>query len=658
MASVDAEMDGMGGDATMEHAGKGMEHVAAEEAGAPTLASLAMAYQTAASHAATPPATPPTLASAPLTPPTEATAAAGAAADDEALAAEALPPVKPLDEPWTPFEHDAIREAVIEHGECDWATVVAVMRRHGRDSDSCTRHWHRANPLIKGAWSKQEDDLLIGLVDRLGAKNWSTVAAHVPGRNAKQCRERWVNNLDPTVNKGPWTPEEDQALIRAQREMGNKWSEIAKRIEGRPDNAVKNRWYCMVNRNQYSRPPLAPSTPAAGSAPAGSLVSGLAPSTAAVGAPLMADFGLSTGGASAAASAGAGAGSAEAPFGVTVGLPKSRAQHRRSRSAPDQLTFVLDGMQPDLSPRPEAEMAAGASSAAAIIKADYRWSFAPSASGGSPGASVPDLPTPSVALPGVPAEVPAEDHLYALAYAQARATMRTGGRGGHDAAAAGAAAAQAAAAAAAATGLDGSVPVGSFVARAANVAAASGAASVQFVEDYLEALRNPAVADGRGAGAGVDASAPIAASLVSPPFAGLGASDSPISRSAPSGGGMWGAMAGVVEAGATGASPSAPGAEPPSPLGLGADLRSRASTGGSVVDCEMVGAELFPPIDGTMPGALDVSLDDGPGDVSAGDYVMHKDDTGGQRELDYFNTFRERGPSGGNADLFFGEPES
>jgi len=50
----------------------------------------------------------------------------------------------------------------------------------------------------------------------------------IPGRKGKQCRERWQNQLDPDVRKGPWSDEEEQLLIAVQKRYGNKWVDIAK----------------------------------------------------------------------------------------------------------------------------------------------------------------------------------------------------------------------------------------------------------------------------------------------------------------------------------------------------------------------------------------------------------------------------------------------
>lgn len=43
-----------------------------------------------------------------------------------------------------------------------------------------------------------------------GIKHWGKIAAALPTRTGKQCRERWHNQLDPAINKGGWSALEEE----------------------------------------------------------------------------------------------------------------------------------------------------------------------------------------------------------------------------------------------------------------------------------------------------------------------------------------------------------------------------------------------------------------------------------------------------------------
>ncbi|KAG5176970.1 Homeodomain-like protein [Tribonema minus] len=92
-------------------------------------------------------------------------------------------------------------------------------------------------------WSEEEDGILREHARLHGTRKWDLVADSLgPRRTAKACGQRWYCQLDPTINKGPWTQQEEAVLAGAYQQLGDgKWREIAKLLPGRTALQVYNR---------------------------------------------------------------------------------------------------------------------------------------------------------------------------------------------------------------------------------------------------------------------------------------------------------------------------------------------------------------------------------------------------------------------------------
>ena len=155
---------------------------------------------------------------------------------------------------WTKDEDDALRGSVMaamtrgssvgDWSLPDWDRVASLCfsspwKRTGKD---CAKRWSTVlSPgLKKGAFTAEEDRAIVAAVwaqcgtqcgtslnvsdssssailAAVRSVNWSEVAAAVPRRLPKQCRDRWANHVNPALDlRKAWTQEEDQALLDAR----------------------------------------------------------------------------------------------------------------------------------------------------------------------------------------------------------------------------------------------------------------------------------------------------------------------------------------------------------------------------------------------------------------------------------------------------------
>jgi len=96
-------------------------------------------------------------------------------------------------------------------------------------------------------WTKAESKTLAQLVSIYGAKEWQSIsqilqAKHNNNRTAAQCSQRWCRVINPVINKGPWSEEEDIKLLQKYEELHGSWCKIVKYFPDRTDTQCKRRY--------------------------------------------------------------------------------------------------------------------------------------------------------------------------------------------------------------------------------------------------------------------------------------------------------------------------------------------------------------------------------------------------------------------------------
>ncbi|KFP91820.1 snRNA-activating protein complex subunit 4, partial [Apaloderma vittatum] len=200
---------------------------------------------------------------------------------------------------WTEEEIERLKKIAAKHGYLDWETIaqelgtnrtpfqclqkyqvsedqmllelVQEMRvgshipykkiayyMEGRDSAQLIYRWTKSvDPsLKKGPWTPEEDAMLLAAVKKYGERDWYKIRTEVPGRSDAQCRDRYLKALHCDVKKGKWSLEEEEQLIELVQKHGlGHWSKIASELPHRTGSQCLSKWKLMIgSKKKRSRP--------------------------------------------------------------------------------------------------------------------------------------------------------------------------------------------------------------------------------------------------------------------------------------------------------------------------------------------------------------------------------------------------------------------
>ena len=153
---------------------------------------------------------------------------------------------------FTPEEDKLLLDIVSRYQGKNWKVISSFIPN--KNYIQCFSRYRRIRPGIKrGAWTKEEDTIILELYNKYG-RRWSYIAKSLNGRNGKQVRDRYINILDPALNKSSFSTEEDNEIMKYYLIHGTKWAKIAQELNmNRSPDMVKNRFYSKLKKQSNNK---------------------------------------------------------------------------------------------------------------------------------------------------------------------------------------------------------------------------------------------------------------------------------------------------------------------------------------------------------------------------------------------------------------------
>ena len=135
------------------------------------------------------------------------------------------------------------------------------------DHNNNTSHSEKSSKERKKTrpWADNEDNRLLMGVFLYGLENWNSISNYVGnGRLRSQCMQRWTRGLDPRISKKQWSKEEEDLLLKLVEEYKDRsWTRIASHFGNRSDVQCRYKYIQLQRLNRVeqniSSPPSASS---------------------------------------------------------------------------------------------------------------------------------------------------------------------------------------------------------------------------------------------------------------------------------------------------------------------------------------------------------------------------------------------------------------
>jgi hypothetical protein len=146
---------------------------------------------------------------------------------------------------------DILKNNIVK--KLNWKNIASNFSN--KNFTQCYNRFNRIKKTsYKGKWKEEEDADLLKYYKKYGP-NWNLLEKLMGNtRTPKQIRDRYMNTLDPNLNKRGFNEEEEICLLNIFKKMGKKWSKIASLFPGRTGEMIKNKYFSMIRKNKIYLP--------------------------------------------------------------------------------------------------------------------------------------------------------------------------------------------------------------------------------------------------------------------------------------------------------------------------------------------------------------------------------------------------------------------